>query len=313
MKVAITGANGFVGKALNLYLQERAIETVLLSRKQNIIHGQQCIVSDYSDIKKMQSQLLGVDVVVHLAGLAHQDEGAYSLQEYIEANVNATKVIAESAKKAKVNRFIYISSIAVNGEGTEKYKAYAESDLPNPVSYYGKSKYMAEKVIKSILENSTTDYVIFRPTLIYGPNCPGNFRKLILITRYISILPFGGLKNKRSLIYIDNITDAIFHTLSLPVVANEIFIVSDKESYSVKEIIEIMMQEKFGKKAINFYIPIVIFEVLSKFFGIYHMWRKFSTELVVDSNKLTTKLHWQPPFTALEGIKKTTAGYNLDD
>jgi UDP-glucose 4-epimerase len=312
MKVAISGATGFVGKALALYLQSRRIETVLLSRQENIIHGQRCIVTDYSDIKQLKSQLLGIDVVVHLAGLAHQNEGAYSLQEYIEANVNATKVIVESAKKAKVNRFIYISSIAVNGEGTEKYKAYTESDLPSPVSYYGKSKYMAEKVIKSILENSTTDYVILRPPLIYGPACPGNFRKLILITRNICILPFGGLKNKRSFIYIDNITDAIFHVLSLPVVANEIFIVSDKDSYALKEIIEIMMQEKFGKKAINFYIPIVIFEVLFKFFGIYHVWRKFSVELVVDSHKLTTLVQWQPPCTALDGLKKTTAGYNLD-
>ena len=313
MKVAITGANGFVGKALNLYLQDRGIETVLLSRQENIIHGQRCIVTDYSDIKKMQSQLLGIDVVVHLAGLAHQEEGASSLHDYIEANVNVTKVIAESAKKAKVNRFIYISSIAVHGESTKKGKTYSESDLPSPVSDYGKTKYMAEKVIKSIFENSNTDYIILRPPLIYGPTCPGNFRRLLVITSKFCILPFGGVRNKRSFIYIDNITDVIFHILSLPDAANEILIVCDKEAYPINEIVEIMMKEKFGNKAINFYIPAVIFKVLSKVFGFYDSWCKFSNELVVDSHKITRKLHWQPPFTALEGVKKTTVGYDLDD
>jgi nucleoside-diphosphate-sugar epimerase len=312
MKVAIFGARGFVGKALMLYLKGRGIETVLFSRQESIVQGQRCIVTDYSDIKKMQSQLLGIDVVVHSAGLAHQVEGSYTLQEYIEANVNITKAIAESAKKANVNRFIYISSIAVNGNSTEKGKVYSESDLPSPVSDYGKTKYMAEKVIRNIFENSNTDYVILRPPLIYGPTCPGNFRKLLVITSKIFILPLGGVKNKRTFIYIDNITDAIFHILSLPDAANEIFIVSDKDTYPINEIVEIMLQEKFGNKAINLYIPPAILKVLSKVFGFYNMWCKFSAELVVDSHKLTSKLKWQPPFTALEGIKKTTAGYNLD-
>jgi len=312
MRVAVTGAKGFVGKELVLYLRKRGIEVIPLSRRENIINGQSYKVSDYTDIELISSKLKGVDVVVHLAGLAHQDESKFSLKDYIEANVNPTKAIAESAKKAKVNRFIYISSIAVNGDSTKKAKAFIESDLPGPVSSYGKSKYMAEKAIRSIFASSDTDFVILRPPLIYGPTCPGNFKRLLEITSKVFILPFGGVKNKRSFIYINNLTDAIFHLLSLPDAANEIYIPSDKEIYPVNEIIKIMLEENFGNKAINLYIPTFIFEALFKFLGIYHVWRKFSNELTVDSHKITTLLKWQPPFTALEGFKRTVGGYKLD-
>lgn len=312
MKVAVTGAKGFVGKALVLYLKRRGIEVIPLSRQENAINGQCRTVSDYSDIELMSTKLTGVDVVVHLGGLAHQVEGAVSLQIYIEVNVNATKAIAEAAQKARVKRFIYISSIAVNGESTEKGKPYTESSLPSPVSDYAKSKYMAEEIIKDTFEKSNTDYVILRPPLIYGPNCPGNFKKLYEITSKTWILPFRGMKNKKSFIYINNITDAIFHVLCLSDAANEIFIVSDKEAYAMNEIIEIMMQEKYGKMANNFYIPSVIFEVLFKIFGFYYVWNKFSSELVVDSQKITSKLKWKPPFTALDGIKNTVNGSSSD-
>jgi len=312
MRVAVTGAKGFVGKVLVQYLRNRGIEVVPIFRRENIINGKSYKVSEYTDIELMSSKLIGIDIVVHLAGLAHQDENKFSLKDYIEANVNLTKAIAESAKKAKVNRFIFISSIAVNGDCTQNGKAYSESDLPSPVTFYGKSKYMAEEAIRSIFAKSDTDYVILRPPLIYGPTCPGNFKRLLEITSKTFILPFGGVKNKRSFIYINNLTDVIFRLLSLPEAANEIYITSDKETYSLNEIIKVMLQEKFGNKAINLYIPTVIFEVLFKVLGIYHVWLKFSTELVVDSHKLTTMLKWQPPFTALEGFKRTVGGYKLD-
>ena len=251
MKVAITGVTGFVGRRLFNYLNSRGIEVLPFSRRPGLIDGTEYQIIDYADDAKLQAQLVGVDAVVHLGGLAHKIDESYSLEEYIEANTSNTLALAKASRDAQVKRFIFVSSIAVNGADTNDRQPFLEEDIPNPVTYYGQSKLMAEDGIKDILKNSSTDFVILRPPLIYGPDCPGNFQTLLRLVSAMHILPFGSLEKRKSMIYIENFLDAIFCALRSSGAANQIFILGDREALTLKEIIDILMVELHGIKALN--------------------------------------------------------------
>jgi nucleoside-diphosphate-sugar epimerase len=304
MKVAITGVTGFVGRRLFLYLRSRGIEVLPFSRRPGAIDGTRCQIVDYADAANLQNQLTGVDLVVHLGGLAHKIDGSRSLEDYIEANVANTLTLAKVSREAKVRRFIFASSIAVNGSNTNNRDPFSEDDIPLPVTHYGKSKFIAENEIKNILNHSDTDFVVFRPPLIYGSGCPGNFKTLLKLTSLMRFLPFGALDAKKSMIYIDNFLDAILHSLQSPLVANQVFIISDFEVLSLSEIIDILMFEIHGSNALNLKIPPSILDLLARVTGNKDLWKKFTSELEVNTKKFSNIADWSPPFNVSEGLKR---------
>jgi nucleoside-diphosphate-sugar epimerase len=312
MKVAITGATGFVGEHLVDYLISREIEVLPVSRAANFVKEVKCLVMDYSDPARIQMQLQGIDVVIHLGGLAHQIDSLCSLSDYVEANVVPSLVLAKLSREARVKRFIYISSIAVNGQDTNRQKFFLEQDSPKPVTFYGQSKLMAEDGIKNILKDSITDFVIFRPPLIYGANCPGNFKELLIMISYMRILPFGALNNKKSMISIHNFVDAIFHSLQSPEIANQIFIVSDTETLSLNTIIDVLMTEFHGFKAINLPLSSSILDVLAKMVGKQKQWLKFTCQLEVNSAKFCSMTNWSAPYTVREELRECVRGFLRD-
>lgn len=314
MKVAITGSSGFVGSSLAIYLSNLGIEVILLSRKTCVIHGITTIEINYADESKLQSLLSKIDVVVHLAGLAHQDKNEKQLEIYIAANVEVTKILALSSIKAKVKRFIFISSISVYGISGNNEKVLSELDKPNPNTTYGISKLLAEYEIKNIFEKTDTDFIILRPPLVYGANAPGNFKKLIKISKLSPILFFGSLNTKKSMIYIHNLTDIIFKMLELPQVANETFIVADKEIYSLSVIISIMQRKIFGKMALNLYIPMSIIKLIAIFMGKNSDWEKISNNnFIINNDKLLKYVEWQPPFSMEDALKQCVTMYKNDN
>lgn len=308
MKVAITGITGFIGHRLFYYLKSRGIDILPFSRGAGSIDGADYQIIDYADEAKLQAQLVGVDAIVHLGGLAHKIDESYSLEDYIAANTTNALALAKASRMAHVKRFIFVSSIAVNGADTNDRHPFLEDDVPRPVTYYGQSKLMAENGIKSILDRSSTDFVIFRPPLIYGADCPGNFQMLLRLVRAIRILPFGSLEERKSILYIDNFLDAILHSLRSLEAANQIFIVSDPESLKLKEIIDILMAELHGFAALNLPIRPAILQLCTRIFGKQVRWQKFIVQLEVNSEKFTSMTNWQPPYNVREGLKKTAIG-----
>lgn len=309
MKVAITGASGFVGSHLMEYLKNRGIEVILFGRAKNFVKDVHCIMTNYSDTRIMQMQLQDVDVVVHLAGLAHQLDGEISLNEYINANVDLTSVLAKASLEAQVKRFIYISSVAVNGSNTDRRKPFSEEDFPMPVTFYGESKLMAEDRITNIFKDSSTDFVILRPPLIYGAGCPGNFKKLLMLSSYMRILPFGAISCQKSMISIQNFIDAILHSMHSPESANQIFIVSDSETLPLNKLIDILMAEFHGPNAVNLPISPDILSILAKMVGKQKQWLKFTSSLAVNSDKFCKMTNWTAPYTVREGLRKSVKGF----
>lgn len=308
MKVAITGVAGFVGRRLFNYLNSHGIEVLPFSRRPGSIDGTEYQIIDYANVDKLQAQLVGVDAVVHLGGLAHKIDESYSLEEYIEANTSNTLALARASRKAQIKRFIFISSIAVNGFDTDGRNPFLEEDIPNPITYYGQSKLMAEDGIKVIFKNSPTDFVIVRPPLIYGVDCPGNFQMLLRLVNKCRILPFGALEGSKSMLYIENFIDAILHSLRLPEVANQIFILSDPEVLKIKEIIDILILELHGITAVNLAINPGILQLFARAIGKQEQWQKFTAQLEVNPEKFYRTTQWQPPYNAREGLKQTAKG-----
>lgn len=309
MRVAVTGATGFVGGHLTDYLVSRGIEVIPFSRTANCVKDVQCIVMNYSDSVMMQMQLQGVDVVVHLGGLAHKLDGLHNLNDYIEANVDSTLALAKLSREALVKRFIYVSSIAVNGGDTDGRKPFSEDDSPMPVNLYGQSKLMAEDGIKIIFKDSSTDFVILRPPLIYGADCPGNFKELLILSSCMRILPFGALNCRKSMLSVQNFVDAVFHSLHSSEVANQIFIVSDSETLPLNKMIDILMTEFHGSKAINLPLSSAILGILAKIVGRRRQWLKFISQLEVNSDKFCNMTNWSAPYTVREGLKECVKGF----
>lgn len=201
---------------------------------------QEFIVGSLTDDIDWQVPLLGVDVVIHSAGRAHVMNETHSnpLQAFREVNVDATLKLAQQAADAGVKRFIFISSIKVNGEETPAHTAFTSRDIPAPLDDYGVSKLEAEQALLALAGRTSMDVVIIRPVLVYGPDVKANFERMLSIVNKKLPLPFRTIDNRRSLVFIDNLVDLICVCIKHPQAANQVFLVSDDNDLSIGQILE---------------------------------------------------------------------------
>jgi nucleoside-diphosphate-sugar epimerase len=268
------------------------------------------LADDIEDHNYLPRDFEGVDAVVHLAGRAHITNGtsANQLEAFRRVNVSGTARLARAAAKAGVRRFVYISSIKVNGEGRQS--PYSEEDVPDPVDPYGISKYEAEQALAAISVETGIGTVILRPPLVYGPGVKANFESLIRVIDYGLPLPFKNIDNRRSYIYISNLTDAILLSVSHPKAAGEIFIVSDCEDISTPDLIR-SLASAMGKKASLFSLHPAIIKAMSSVLGKREEIEKLMGSLFVNAEKIKDRLGWKPPFTLKEGIEETVRQHKL--
>ena len=255
-----------------------------------------------------ETALEGIDTVVHLAARVHAMDGgsADPIIDYRKINVAGTKRLAQIAHSKNVRRFVYVSSIKVNGEG--RVDPYTETDQPAPVDPYGISKFEAEKELHSIADKTGLEVVIVRPALVYGPEVKANFLKLIkLINRGIPF-PFAGVKNHRSMIFLGNLVDAIFRCTIHPEAAGQTFLLSDGKDISTPELIQ-KISFALGKPSRLFTAPPEILRLLAKMTGRSKTVSRLLDSLIVDSSKICTELDWKPPFSMEEGLKETANWY----
>ena len=293
-KVFITGSNGFVGKNLIRALIKEGIAYTAGDR------------STYGDIVSQanwSSILSDCDVVVHLAARVHvmEETEADPLIAFRKMNVEATLNLAKAARESGVKRFIYISSVKVNGEETHE-NPFSANDVPAPLDPYGVSKMEAERELMKMHTPGVFEIVIIRPPLVYGPGVKANFEKLFWLVKKDLPIPFGRVKNKRSLVSVYNLCDLIIRCMDHPNASGETFLVSDDKDYSLKDLI-IQMAKTEGKFPHLLPVPVSMMKMAATMLGKKSYANRLFGNLHVDITKTKSLLNWQPPYTFEETFK----------
>ena len=308
MNILITGATGFVGSRLMVvhsrYAADVKLRGAFRSGERTLTPFKNGISTGNIDANTSWLEALkNIDVVVHLAARVHvmHENKVNALSAYRQVNVDGTLNLARQAAAAGVNRFIFLSSIKVNGEETNPGECYSENSKPNPVDPYGISKYEAEEGLKKICDQTGMEYVVIRPPLIYGPGVKANYQKLIHAVKKGFPLPFGRINNKRSMLALDNLIDFIYLCASNPKAANQIFLLSDGEDMSSKDLVK-RISKALGRIPRLLPLPIALLRVLGFFVGRGLEIERLIGSLQIDSSKARQLLGWSPPQTVDEGI-----------
>jgi nucleoside-diphosphate-sugar epimerase len=309
----ITGCNGFIGRALS----KRCIEegktvkgtTRSVFKSKFIPEGvYPIIVKDFSPQTDWSEALHGVTEIVHLAARVHQvddfnrkSKGTYSL-----VNIAGTARLARSAADAGVRRMVFLSTIKVCGEGREEL--YTETDSTAAHDPYSISKLEAENVLREISSRSQLETVVLRPPLVYGPEVGANFLRLIQLVERRVPLPFASISNRRSLIFVENLVDAILACLRQPEAAGKTYLVADSESPSTPELIT-QIAEMLGVPAKLFFFPPAALRWAATLLGKQKESDRLLVSLVADTAKIRREIGWSPKFVQREGLRATVEWY----
>ena len=298
-KILVTGSNGFVGKALCQTLRNRGDNYLGSVRDKSLaIKGQDYVIVESLDANTdWRKALDGCDTVVHLAGRAHilNDNVADPLAAFRLTNTQGTLNLAEQAAECGVSRFIFLSSIGVNGAVTSGIP-FSPNDSPSPHSPYAVSKLEAEIGLRGIARRTTLDVVIIRPPAIYGKNAPGNFGLIQKFIKYGIPLPFGSIDNKRSLVAIENIVHFITVCIEHQSAENELFFVSDDDDLSTLEIVE-LLGRLIGKKSKTVKVPLKLLWCVLAILGKRRAAVSLMSDLQLDVDRSRELLEWSPPFS----------------
>ena len=308
LSLLVTGANGFVGRSLcaELFQQGYAVRATVRSANVRIDDYEQEIVDSIDSGTEWVAVLRGVNIVIHLAARVHvmKDTAIDALAEFRRVNVDGTLNLARQAVEAGVQRFVFISSIKVNGEGTLLRQLYTAEDQPAPVDPYGISKREAEDALLQLARETGMEVVIIRPPLIYGPGVKANFQSMMRWLDKGIPLPLGAIHNRRSLVALDNLIDLIVTCIHHPAAANQIFLASDGEDLSTTELLQ-RMAAALGKKAWLIPVPESILMWGASLLGKQAMAQRLCGSLQVDISKTRDLLGWKPPVSVDEALRKT--------
>lgn len=306
----VTAATGFVGKALTdrLHNEARFVVSAAVRFESKVIDEgiKQCVLDDFVPGTDWGGVALrGVEVVVHLAARVHlmRDTAADPLKEFLHINTDGTLNLARQAAAAGVDRFIYLSSIKVNGEATHHGYPFTHNDLAAPQDPYGISKHKAEVGLRKIARTTGMQVVIIRPTLVYGKGAKGNFKSLMKLVARGLPLPLASIDNRRSLVGIDNLVDFIVMCLEHPDGANETFLVSDGEDLSTPDLIR-RMARAINRPARLLPMPKSLIMAGAIILGKREMAQRLCGSLQVDISKSRTLLGWNPPVSVDEGLRR---------
>ena len=304
-KILITGSNGFLGQYLCQFLAKKDYLILAHTRKPQTF-------TDFkiSNINFDLNDNLGsvdfsqVEVIIHCAGRAHvMDETAVSpLEAYRHTNVQGTLNLAQKAVQSGVKRFIYLSSIKVNGEQTTT-QPFKSSDAVNTDDPYGLSKYEAEQELLALSKQTGLEVVIIRPVLIYGPNVKANFKSMVGLASKKLPLPIGCLDNKRSMVSVYNLADLIHTCMTHPNANREVLLASDQDDISVKQLFEKLAYHQ-NNKLLILPVPKSLISFLASLVGKKAMASRLCSELVVDTTKNTQLLGWKAPYSVDASLEK---------
>lgn len=310
MRILLTGATGFVGRGL---MERMAtldnFELVAAVRNTTVMlpgNATSLQVAGLEPDADWKTALKRVDVVIHSAARAHvmRELASDPLAEFRKVNVEGTLNLAHQAVEANVRRFIFISSIKVNGENTASGHPFFADAQPAPADPYGISKMEAEQGLQAIAAKTGMEVVIIRPTLVYGPGVKANFLNMMRWLYKGVPLPFGAINNRRSLVALDNLVDLIVTCIDHPAAANQIFLVSDGEDLSTTELLR-RLGFALGKPARLLPVPSWLLDVGVAIIGKKALSQRLCSSLQVDISKTRKLLNWTPPVSINEALRET--------
>jgi nucleoside-diphosphate-sugar epimerase len=313
-RVLVTGASGFVGKALiqRLVADKLFFVRAAFREKRGFNHDsfEYKITGEMTPDSEWDECLRDVDVVIHLAARAHilNDASCNPLFEFMKTNFYTTEKLALQASKLGVKRFIFLSTVGVNGAHTLEDEYFSEGTQPNPHNYYSLSKWEAEKSLFRIAQSSAMDIVVIRAPLVYGVEAPGNFA-LLLKAVYLGLpMPLKSIRNDRSIIALSNLVDFIVLTIDHPNAANQIFMVCDEGDISTTNILK-LLAAGMKKKLRLFYAPQFFVKTFAFLLGIYNSYKQLSCSLRIDSSKSSLLLNWTPRVSTSQALQKVGEDY----
>ncbi|MEW6589798.1 MAG: SDR family oxidoreductase [Pseudomonadota bacterium] len=305
MKALITGAAGFVGRALCDRLAASGDAVAPAVRGKSGLPNE-IVVGNLDASTDWGLALAGCDAVIHLAARVHvmRDTAADPLARYRATNTEATLNLARQAAQAGVRRFVFISTIKVNGEGRDA--PYRETDAAAPEDAYAISKWEAEQGLWQIARETGLEVVVLRPPLVYGPGVKANFRRLLDTVARSWPLPLGAIDNRRSLLYLGNFVDAIRVCVEHPAAAGQTFLVDDGEPVSTPELVRAVARA-MGRPARLLPVPVGVLEFAGALLGKRAAVARLTGSLWVDSTLIRSRLGWAPPFSMAAGLAATVA------
>ena len=304
----LTGASGFVGRALAMFLvQKKGLDVRCASRQALNLDGVDNIVIPTLDsTSDWSTHLSGIKTVIHCAARVHvmNETATDPLALFRQINVDGTMRLAEQAALAGVQQFIFLSSVKVNGEQTELGRPFKETDTACPMDAYGTSKYEAEQALIALSARSSMAVTIIRPPLVYGPGVGANFRNLMQIVKMGVPLPLASVRNLRSFVYLGNLIDFIARCIDHPNAMNQTFLISDGFDMSTPALLQ-RGAKAFNKPARLFPFPPTLLSLVAQFLGRKGMADRLCQCLQVDISRARTQIDWQAPFNVMHGIQET--------
>ncbi len=318
VRVLVTGANGFVGAALCAELHERScpVRAAVRSAASRVAGAEVAVVGAIDGRTEWNEALRGVDAVVHLAARVHvmHEAAADPLQEFRHVNVAGTERLARAAAACGVKRFVYVSSVKVNGEETSpagsenKGAQFTELDPAAPQDSYGLSKWEAEQALHRVAEETGLEIVIVRPPLVYGPGVKGNFMQMLGALARRLPLPLASVHNRRDLVYVGNLVDALITCATHPAAAGKTYLVGDGEAVSTPELLR-SLGAMLGKPARLLPCPPALLLLAGRLAGKRAQLERLLGSLQLDSSRIRHELDWTPPYTLQQGLQATAEWY----
>lgn len=310
--VLVTGANGFIGRAVIRRLESMtgmsAVGAVRGTAGQPVDRYSSRTAPDLGPAADWRRALAGVDIVIHLAARVHvmQERARDALGEFRRVNVEGTVRLAEQAAELGVRRFVFVSSIKVNGESTAPGRAFTEADVPQPTDPYGISKAEAEAALLAA-PHATMDVCVVRPPLVYGPGVKANFLSMARWLKRGIPLPLGALRdNRRSLVALDNLVDLLVTAAAHPAAAGEIFLAADGEDLSTTELLR-RTAAALGVRSRLVPVPPILLEIAARSLGRAALWQRLAGNLQVDAGKARRVLGWRPVVSVDEALRRAVA------
>jgi nucleoside-diphosphate-sugar epimerase len=311
MTVLVTGANGLVGRecCARLVGDGVLVRAAVRAKASGLLTSDIVVTGDLQKALGWSVALSDVVTVVHLAARVHvmNDSASDPLAAFREVNVRGTLNLARQAAAAGVKRFVFVSSVKVNGEATQPGQMFAETDTPAPQDPYGISKMEAEQGLRQIAADTGMEVVIIRPSLVYGPGVKANFAALMCVVQKSWPLPLGAIHNQRSLVGLDNLVDFIMTCTTHPKAANQTFLISDGQDLSTTELVRGLAQAA-GVSARLLPVPVWALEMVGRMTGKADTVQRLCGNLQIDSSKARSLLGWQPKVSVQEGLRRAVLG-----
>ncbi len=312
MRVLLTGSTGFVGRAVRERLMSDAVHELRCAQRQlppaSLSDSDYCLAPSLGPDANWSAALINVDAVIHCAARVHvmDEQAADPLAEFRRVNVEGTLSLARQAVEAGVRRFIFVSSIKVNGELTRVGEVFCADDEPRASDPYGISKREAEERLLALGEEAGLEVVIVRPPLIYGPGVKANFLSMLRLLRRGVPLPLGAINNRRSLVALDNLVDLLALCLTHPAASGQRFLVSDGEDLSTSDLLR-RLGLALGRPARLLPIPQAWIEGGARLIGRESLSQRLCGSLQVNIDKTHELLGWSPPMTVDQALARTAA------